>query len=633
MLVNGGFANQLYRYACAYATAKKYQQKLVIIAQTADAATDPFQLGELNIEYSELYVTRTYIETYVLLKEWRQKYSLKDIGENEYLETLNQKLFQEYDGVILWGAYQYPVFYKEFINDIRNIFKFKQKTSFLNIFSQEICDKISVAIHVRRGDFLTYDNLNGGMDYYKAAMVYMEDALGYQNVHYYIFSDDKKFVKTFFGNSERIHYVAAYGDYREAIEEFMAISMCSHRILTVGSSFGRMADAINENDEGYAIYQRMGFENYVYPKKNTIYLSNEDILLLTKYYEPLFKIEEKKKKLEWTINQYEEIARQCIDTKWLEEKDEIEIRVRKLELLNKEKRWGEALGQARKLWEIVYGTRYEGLFHKLYWECLYEYGYREESIIEAIYVKELVGTIGRYYNLEEQQYYKDLSNMSRKKIVIIPSRQYEPHIFEDLIHVGAFLKRMGHDVTFMFWELTPEMNYYKPYNKMLNENKFYEDVMGHNTHCKQINLNEEIRKYGSAENYFEKYFNDKDNTILLFRQKEILDTILRMKENNNIVKVFWDYSNYVDAGNYKEVDNVNVIMQNIKEEDMEECYLKSDYYVSFMENRNDDGRMIKLDSYSSELFNRQDKETVADYYRVDSSMIKNIFKVIKNLEI
>ena len=32
MVVNGGFANQIYRYACAYATAKKYGQELIVIA-------------------------------------------------------------------------------------------------------------------------------------------------------------------------------------------------------------------------------------------------------------------------------------------------------------------------------------------------------------------------------------------------------------------------------------------------------------------------------------------------------------------------------------------------------------------------------------------------------------------------
>ena len=29
-VINGGFANQLYRYACAYATAKKYNQERIM---------------------------------------------------------------------------------------------------------------------------------------------------------------------------------------------------------------------------------------------------------------------------------------------------------------------------------------------------------------------------------------------------------------------------------------------------------------------------------------------------------------------------------------------------------------------------------------------------------------------------
>ena len=232
VVIRSGFANQLYKYACAYATAQRYQQKLIIIAQTTNAATDPFQLGEFALEYSELYCVESYVETFSLLGELGKKYRLAEVMEQDYLAVMSDDLFVQYDGVVLYGAYQSQVYFEDYIEDLRSMFRFERETLFLKMFQEEIAGRQSVAVHVRRGDFLTYDGLCRGMEYYKAAMCLMEDILGYGNAEYYIFSDDREFVRSYFGRNKRIHYVSVYGDYREGVEEFLAISMCRHAILT-----------------------------------------------------------------------------------------------------------------------------------------------------------------------------------------------------------------------------------------------------------------------------------------------------------------------------------------------------------------------------------------------------------------
>lgn len=625
MVVNGGFANQIYRYASAYATAKKYGQELVVIAQTTDAATDPFQLGEFKIEYSRLYITKSYLEVFELLAKWREKINIVDIPENQYLDKINEQLFKDYDGVVLWGGFQNPIFFQQYIDDLRRQFVFLNPSEFIKVFSNNIKGQESVAVHVRRGDFLTYEGLCSGMDYYKSAMVYLEDLIGYGIPQYYIFSDDREFVKDFFGNNERIHFVANYGDYKEATEEFIAMSMCKHRILTEESSFSRMADALNDCKEGYAVYAMRGMEACVSPREKLIFLQMNYITDLAKYYTPLFSNNRKKTLVDRTIEtmRLEDIAKTCLDAWNINSLDELKIRIRQIQILNENHMYAEAISPIRKLWEIAVGTQYENQVHELYWKTLYEFGYRIESLIEALYVEDVKRNMSSFYSFSEQILFNKLLDIERKEIVIIPSRSFEPHIFEDLIHIGVLLKRIGNNVTFMFREQDIDMEYSVPYNKTLRENNFYIDVMGHNSWCNVINLTEQERQYKSLRNYYESYIAGKANMVFFCKRAEDVAMLKKVKKGGNIQIVYMDYTNVLDAGNYADVSVTNVKMQNIIPEEQNFCYMNCDKIISYGHNEKFNDKVIKFKMNSREYNEPSEKKRVADYYRIDPNMVEN----------
>lgn len=634
MLVNGGFANQVYRYACAYATAKKYNQELIIIAQTTDAATDPFQLGEFKIEYSKLYITKSYIEVHELLSKWREKFRIADVYENNYCSMVNDKLFNEYDGIILWGGFQIPLFYEEYIADLRKQFVYVNSSPFINCFSKSIQGKQSVAIHVRRGDFLTYDGACPAMNYYKAAMVFIEDAVGYGRAEYYVFSDDREFVKDFFGDNERIHYVANYGDYKEATEEFIAISMCEHRILTAGSSFSRMADNLNRNEDGYAIYEASAWDSGIWKKKNTVLLQADYITELVKYYAPLFNNGGRHRHTNLSNIEtltLENIEDLCIDAWNIGSMDELKIRMRKIELLNQNGMYQDSIGQVRKLWELSVGTVCESEVHKLYWKSLYEYGYRYESIIEAAYVQDVKKQMDQYYNEHEQRLLTDLSEMKHHEIVMVPSRAFEPHIFEDMLHMGALLRRMGETVTFMFHERNADLTYEKPYNKTLKECDFYTDVMGHSIWCEVVNLTEQIKQYGSLEKYYESYLNSRTDVIFICKRKEDIESIKAVKGNKNIEIFYWDYSNMLDAGNYSDATIIGVVQQKISNDDINYCYCNCDRLLSYDDKPEFSNKLLKLRLNSKEYFEPSTKRSVADYYRIDPNMVYNAMMFVSEI--
>lgn len=636
-IINGGFANQLYRYACAYATAKKYNQELIIIVQTTNVGTDPFQLGEFKIEYSELYIAENHIQKVMLLEQWKKRYRLKEVKEDEYLSVMSLEVFSQYEGVILYGTYQNAVFFKDYIEELRSIFYFEKETFFLTKFREEIAEKQSVAIHVRRGDFLTYDALCRGMEFYRAAMCVMEDKIGYGQAEYYIFSDDKDFVRSYFGRNKRIHYIQVYGDYREAVEEFLALSLCNHRILTVASSFSRMADALNTNRSGYAIYEDMGFSTMVYPRENLLYLNQQMVAALAGYYAPLF---ERDLTAEKILSEQEilnlnlsELIRFSIDSRDVKKESELAFRIRKIELLNDSGQYAEALGQTRKLWEVTVGTKWEARMHELYWKCLYECGYRAESMIEASFLSDRQEELACHYDLGEQNLIKELKkSMKNGEIVIVPARSFDPNEFEDMVHVGMILRRLGHQVTFMFWEPEPESIYYQPYSKTLREGNFFEDVMGHNSQCRMINLTQREKEFGSLHIFFDRYFRNKERVVLMAKQKKVLFAAKESDCSKKITTVFWDYTNIFDLGTYKGLlpQNYGICVgeQEITEEEITECYEISDYCITFDWQRQTEESVVTLKEDWQQFFHLKKSRLVADYYRIAPVMLENAFDII-----
>lgn len=102
----------------------------------------------------------------------------------------------------------------------------------------EIDQKISVSIHIRRGDYVQNEktkNLHGGictLDYYQQATKLIEEKIS--NPTYFIFSDDIEWVKENLKLDNPVVYVSGQGipDY----EELILMSHCQHNI-TANSTF------------------------------------------------------------------------------------------------------------------------------------------------------------------------------------------------------------------------------------------------------------------------------------------------------------------------------------------------------------------------------------------------------------
>lgn len=143
-----------------------------------------------------------------------------------------------------------PLLRKALSFDIRSLNN-KSRSLLKSLLSED-----SVAIHVRRGDYLqpgyTENFINLGMDYYKKAV----EAVGQhiKDPKYYLFSDDPDFLNEAFDWLPNKIIV----DWNKGAESWMDLYLMSkcRGCITANSTFSEWAGLLNERKESIIIYPR-----------------------------------------------------------------------------------------------------------------------------------------------------------------------------------------------------------------------------------------------------------------------------------------------------------------------------------------------------------------------------------------
>lgn len=166
-----------------------------------------------------------------------------DAEERAQLEILDM------DDIYLSGYWQSEKYFKDIEDRIREDFKMKPD---LSEYQKDILRKIdeyeSVSIHVRRGDYLQFPKIYGGIcteDYYNRAIAYF---FAESNpIHFFVFSNDYDYAKKHFTGD---HFTVVYpGDKSELHTEYtdmFLMSGCKHNIIA-NSSFSWWAAWLNSN--------------------------------------------------------------------------------------------------------------------------------------------------------------------------------------------------------------------------------------------------------------------------------------------------------------------------------------------------------------------------------------------------
>ena len=156
------------------------------------------------------------------------------------------------------GYFVRESYYGESLEELRQAFSFD--LSALDCegqrFLREIEESESVSIHVRRGDYLNpvYNGnfINLGMDYYRSAVDIIRKK--FSNPRFFLFSDDKEYVKAAFGwLTDSVIVTGNDGD--KSYLDMALMSRCRANI-TANSTFSEWAGLLNDRADAIVIYPK-----------------------------------------------------------------------------------------------------------------------------------------------------------------------------------------------------------------------------------------------------------------------------------------------------------------------------------------------------------------------------------------
>ncbi len=247
MKIHGGIGNQMFQYALGrhLALRLKTALKLDVSFYQTESKRHASRRFQLDLFHTDL--------TFATDKELNQLLGLSFLREpnrqlnrfginvlsNYYGEkshNFNREILDLKDNSYLEGYWQTPQYFEEIEGIIRKEFVFNDAIDTQNTgLARQIEATVSVAIHIRRGDYLNNPVHNVfDISYIEKGIALMQDTIG-EKIQLYIFSDDLKWCRenlnTLYPNIPKL-----FCEGGNAKEDLQLMSMCQHFIIA-NSSF------------------------------------------------------------------------------------------------------------------------------------------------------------------------------------------------------------------------------------------------------------------------------------------------------------------------------------------------------------------------------------------------------------
>ena len=183
-----------------------------------------------------------------------------------YMKTIPYRagMINYYDGYWLTSLY-----FKDYEDEIRKEFSFREEVTPLCNNAYANIHESSVAIHVRRGDFLGKKNMPGSFseksitEYYHRAIHYFETST--EHPCFYVFSDDIPWCKSQFGDDDNFVYVENEGNHA-AILDMYGMHLCKCGIMSP-STFGWWGNWLRK-EQGVVIAPKGNYNNDHFRENN-----------------------------------------------------------------------------------------------------------------------------------------------------------------------------------------------------------------------------------------------------------------------------------------------------------------------------------------------------------------------------
>lgn len=170
--------------------------------------------------------------------------------KNQQGFTVDSNVFQCPKNTYLKGYWQTEKYFADIRKIILKDFSLKGEINpFCHNFIEEIKNRNSIAIHIRRGDYVSDSKLNCihgvcSLEYYQTSIQHIKTQIN--QPHFFIFSDDPQWVKDNLLIEDKTTFVS--GNNLADYEDLYLMSLCQHNIIA-NSSFSWWAAWLNQNPD------------------------------------------------------------------------------------------------------------------------------------------------------------------------------------------------------------------------------------------------------------------------------------------------------------------------------------------------------------------------------------------------
>lgn len=260
--ITSGLGNQLFQYAVGRHLSLKnktplYADLSYYLHQYSDDTSRSFKLGNFSAPYRILQESP--VEYMSKATKLLPNRSLKPfflfLKEKQF--HFDEQVLRSHAGcLILEGFWQSEAYFKGSADIIRRDLQLSTTPSpeFDQYLQQIRTTPAPVSIHVRRGDYVNHPEFSKtfgfiGLDYYRKAIRYMTKEI--KNPHFYVFSDDKDWVRDNLplpSDSTFVQNTGPTGD----VADLVLMSHCKHHIIA-NSSFSWWGAWLNPNPDKLVI--------------------------------------------------------------------------------------------------------------------------------------------------------------------------------------------------------------------------------------------------------------------------------------------------------------------------------------------------------------------------------------------
>jgi len=281
----GGLGNQLFMYAAGRRLAQKHDTilKLDISGYSyvePSLEYNKYKLMHFNI--IENIATRDEIENIRgrnsrlnrtlgrYLPKWILPY-MKISYVRQRRRYFESDILNLPDDIYLEGYWQSEKYFKDIREILLNELTLKKCSDEMDNVIEEINEVNSVAIHVRRGNYIKDPEVNrkfGAMDleYYQRCIEYFE--INIESPYFYIFTDDPEWVDININSDYPVRIVSNTNQFKDYEEQYL-MGLCKHQIIP-NSTFSWWAAWLNRNSDKIICAPKMWYRNSSRASKDLI---------------------------------------------------------------------------------------------------------------------------------------------------------------------------------------------------------------------------------------------------------------------------------------------------------------------------------------------------------------------------